>query len=52
VKFDPENGLFNHTFRTLIIDSSNRLQMVFPMSGDISDSIGEELLKAAGGTNH
>jgi protein SCO1/2 len=52
VKFDPENGLFNHNFRTLIIDSSNRLQMVFPTSGDLSDSIVQELLKAAaGGTN-
>jgi protein SCO1/2 len=51
VKFDPENGLFNHNFRTLIIDASNHLQMVFPTSGDISESIVQELLKAAGGTN-
>ncbi len=52
VKFDPENGLFNHNFRTLIIDTSNRLQMVFPTSGDLSVSIVQELLKAAsGGTN-
>lgn len=51
VKFDPENGLFNHNFRTLIIDSSNRLQMVFPTSGDLSESIVRELLKAAGATN-
>jgi len=50
VKFDPENGLINHNFRTLIIDSSNHLQMVFPTSGDISDAIIQELLKAAGGT--
>ncbi len=51
VKFDPDNGLFNHNFRTLIIDASNRLQMVFPTSGDLSDSIVQELLKAASGTN-
>ena len=51
VRFDPENGLFNHNFRTLIIDASNRLQMVFPTSGDLSDSIAQELIKAAGGTN-
>lgn len=51
VKFDPDNGLFNHNFRTLIIDASNRLQMVFPTSGDISESIVQELLKAMGGTN-
>jgi protein SCO1/2 len=51
VQFDPTNGLFNHNFRTLIIDSSNRLQMVFPTSGDLSDAIVKELLRAAGGTN-
>jgi protein SCO1/2 len=51
VKFDPDNGLFNHNFRTLIIDASNHLQMVFPTSGDISDSIVQELIKAAGRTN-
>jgi protein SCO1/2 len=52
VKFDPDNGLFNHNFRTLIIDASNHLQMVFPTSGDISKSVLQELVKAAGGTNH
>jgi protein SCO1/2 len=52
VKFDSDNGLINHNFRTLIIDSSNRLQMVFPTSGDLSESIVQELLKAVGGTNH
>ena len=51
VKFDPDNGLFNHNFRTLIIDASNHLQMVFPTSGDISDSIVQELIRAACGTN-
>jgi len=51
VKFDPDSGLFNHNFRTLIIDASNHLQMVFPTSGDISESIVQELLRAAGGTN-
>lgn len=51
VKFDAENDIFNHNFRTLIIDASNRLQMVFPTSGDISESIVQELLKAASATN-
>jgi protein SCO1/2 len=51
VKFDPDNGLFNHSFRTLIIDTSNRLQMVFPTSGDLSEGIVQELLKATGATN-
>lgn len=47
VKFAEENGFFNHNFRTLIIDASNRLQMVFPTSGDLSDAIVRELLKGA-----
>jgi protein SCO1/2 len=51
VKFDPDNGFVNHNFRTLIIDASNRLQMVFPTSGNLSESIVQELLKAAGATN-
>jgi protein SCO1/2 len=53
VKFEPDNGFFNHNFRTLIINASNQLQMIFPTSGDISKSITQELLKAAirSGTN-
>ena len=51
VKFEPDSGIFNHNFRTLIIDASNRLQMVFPTSGDLSDAIVRELLKAVGTTN-
>ena len=51
VQFDPDNGSFNHNFRTLIIDTLNRLQMVFPTSGDLSESIVQELLKATGATN-
>jgi protein SCO1/2 len=51
VKFDPDNGFFNHNFRTLIIDASNQLQMVFPTSGDLSGPIVQELLKATHATN-
>jgi len=47
VKFDPDNGFFNHNFRTLIINASNQLQMVLPTSGFLSDSIAQEILKAA-----
>ncbi len=48
VKVQADSGFFNHNFRTLIIDASNRLQMVFPTSGDLSDAIAQELLKGAG----
>jgi len=51
VKYEPDGGFYNHNFRTIIIDASNRLQMVFPTSGDLSDSIVQELLKAAAATN-
>lgn len=50
-KFDPESGFFNHNFRTLIIDASGRLQMVFPVGGNLSDAIVTEILKAATVTN-
>ncbi|HTL58764.1 MAG TPA: SCO family protein [Candidatus Limnocylindrales bacterium] len=51
VKVQAESGFFNHNFRTLIIDASNRLRMVFPTSGDLSDAIVQELLKGAATTN-
>jgi protein SCO1/2 len=52
VKFEADGGFFNHNFRTLIIDASNRLQMVFPTSGDLSDGIVQELLKGTGATTN
>jgi protein SCO1/2 len=42
----PDEGLLTHNFRTLIIDPASKLQMSFPISGDISDGIVSELLKA------
>jgi len=50
-QFDKDNGLFNHNFRTLIIDATGHLQMIFPTSGDLSDAIVSEILKAAVATN-
>jgi protein SCO1/2 len=41
-----EQGLSSHNFRTLIIDPNGKLQMSFPIGGDISDGIVSELLKA------
>jgi protein SCO1/2 len=46
VKTDPEGSLFNHNFRTLIIDSTGKLQMVFPVGGNLSDAIASEMRKA------
>lgn len=47
VQFTATNGSFNHNFRTIIIDASNHLQMVFPVGGDLSKQIVQQLLKAA-----
>jgi protein SCO1/2 len=51
VSYQSDAGTFNHDFRTLIIDASGHLQMIFPTSGDLSDQIVAELLKAAAVTN-
>jgi protein SCO1/2 len=51
VTYQYDAGTFNHDFRTLIIDAAGHLQMVFPTSGDLSDQIVEEIIKAAAATN-
>jgi protein SCO1/2 len=51
VSYKPNGGMVDHNFRTLIIDPAGRLQMVFPTSGDLSDQIVEQILKAAAVTN-
>jgi len=47
IAMQPDQGLLTHNFRTLIVDPGGRLQMSFPISGDISDGIASELVKAA-----
>ena len=42
-----EGSLFNHNFRTLIIDAAGHLQMAFPTGGNLADTIVEQILKAA-----
>jgi protein SCO1/2 len=51
VSYEPENGLFNHNFRTLIIDPHGSMQTSFPIGGNLSDKIVSEIVKAAGSTN-
>lgn len=46
VKYETAAGTINHNFRTLIIDPKGHLQMIFPVSGDLSDQIVSEILKA------
>jgi protein SCO1/2 len=47
VTFEREGETFNHNFRTLIIDTTGHLQMVFPTGGDLSEAIVAEILRAA-----
>jgi protein SCO1 len=51
VTYQFDDGTFNHNFRTLIVDANGHLQMVFPTSGDLSDQIVAQILKAAAVTN-
>jgi protein SCO1 len=51
VEYAAENGTINHNFRTLIVDPQSHLQMVFPVSGDLSDQIVSEMMKALKATN-
>ena len=49
--YEFDNGTFNHNFRTLIVDTTGHLQMVFPMGGNLSDAIVDQVVKAAAVTN-
>jgi protein SCO1/2 len=51
MKYQRDGAFFNHDLRTLIIDGDGRLRMVFPMGGNLSDAIVQEMLKAAAPTN-
>jgi protein SCO1/2 len=47
VTTSDDGSIIQHNFRTLIIDASGHLQMVFPTSGDLSDKIVNQILRAA-----
>jgi protein SCO1/2 len=47
VTTSDDGSIIQHNFRTLIIDASGHLQMVFPTSGDLSDKIVNQILQAA-----
>ena len=52
VSYESDGATINHNFRTLIVDASGQLQTLFPVSGDLSDAIVSEIIKAAAVTNH
>jgi protein SCO1/2 len=51
VTYEPDNGLFNHNFRTLVIDTGGHMQTSFPIGGNLSDALVTEILKAIAPTN-
>ena len=51
VAYESDGNTIYHNFRTLIVDASGHLQTMFPVSGDLSDAIVSEIIKAAAVTN-
>jgi protein SCO1/2 len=47
VAFKRQGGTIDHDFRTLVIDAAGSLQMAFPVSGDLTEALVAEVLKAA-----
>jgi len=47
VAYKDDSGMINHNFRTVIVDATGRIQMIFPTGGNLSDQIVEQMLKAA-----
>lgn len=52
VKAEPDGGLINHNFRTLIFDAEGRVRTIFPTGGNLTDDIVAEMRKAAGPPTH
>ncbi len=44
--FKPDSGIFTHGFRTIIVNPSNQVQQIYPIGGNLSESIVKDILKA------
>jgi len=51
IETQPDIGGFKHTFRTVVINTSNRVQQIIPVAGDFSDQLVHEMITALGSTN-
>lgn len=51
VTYRTVDGTIDHDFRTLIVNPAGLLQMVFPVGGDLSDSVADEILSSLSTTN-
>ena len=52
VNYEPDGVYFNHGFRTLVLDATGKVQMNFPVGGNLSDMLVTEIVKAAAVTNN
>lgn len=51
-EFKPEAGtIFSHGFRTVILTPTEKVQQIYPVSGNLSQNIVEDMLKALAATN-
>lgn len=46
-KFQPQDGLFTHNFLTVVLDANGFWQAGWPIGGDTSDNLVQEITKAA-----
>jgi protein SCO1/2 len=51
VSVAPGAGIFNHGFLTAVFDASGKLQRMWPVGGDTSETLVQELMRAASVTN-
>jgi protein SCO1/2 len=50
-KFEPQDGLFTHNFLTVVLDARGFWQAGWPIGGDTSDNLVQEIIKAASPDN-
>ena len=49
IPIKADSGTYDHGFRTAIFDATGRLQVMWPVGGDMTDTIVTEIVKAAKG---
>ena len=47
MEIEPDGVSFNHNFRTIVVDAQGRMQALWPIGGDTSETLVSELIKAA-----
>ncbi len=50
--FQPDGGLFTHNFLNVVLDANGFWQAAWPIGGDTSDNLVQEIIKAASPNKH